>query len=247
MSYLERYVAGEHEQVWAELRALGADVRREPVRSDARAVAAETMRRVRRNLERIVAKLQAAGAEFGVYPDGTAPDYTLGPLTPSSAATRADAGALDERTGPLPLSLEAFWNEVGAVDLVARYPFAPQLLDPLVVDPPEGPLAELDEWEGDDGRGDEEEADEDPDRPRRFEAPLAPDHLHKDNISGGLPYAVALPDPAADCVLLNERHGMEFVPYLRLAILRWGGLPGLDGRGEQWELLPSLTEGLEPF
>lgn len=243
MSYLERYLAGEHEQVWAELRALGADVRREPVRVDARAVAAETMRRVRRNLERIVAKLEAAGAEFGVYPDGTLPSYTLGPLTPPTAATRTDAAVLDERTGPLPLSLEAFWNEVGSVDLVARYPSAPALLDPLVVDPPEGPLAELDDWEADDGW----EADEDPDRKGRFAAPLAPDLLHKDNTSGGEAYGLYLPDPGADFALLNEPHGLDFVPYLRLSILRWGGFPGLDGRAERWELAASLTEGLEPF
>jgi len=35
MSYLERYLAGEHEQVWAELVALGPAVREEPVYSDA--------------------------------------------------------------------------------------------------------------------------------------------------------------------------------------------------------------------
>jgi hypothetical protein len=45
MSYLERYLTGEHEQVWAELVALGAAVRDEPLYSDALAVARETMRR----------------------------------------------------------------------------------------------------------------------------------------------------------------------------------------------------------
>lgn len=245
MTFLDRYLAGEHEQVWAELRALGADVRREPVRSDARAVAGETMRRVRRNCERIVAKLEASGAVFGVYPDGSVPSYAPGPLTPPSAATRTDAAALDERIGPLPLSLEAFWNEVGSVNFVGMYRSAPDLLDPLVIDPPDGTLEELDNWEEDGGWGNQGE--DDPGAPPRFEGGLAPDYLHKDNISGGLPYAVALPEPAADFELLNERHGMEFIPYLRLAILRWGGFPGLDGRDERWELIPTLIEGLEPF
>lgn len=48
--YLARYNAGEYEQVWAELGALGAAVRAEPVYSDALAVARETMWRVRENL-----------------------------------------------------------------------------------------------------------------------------------------------------------------------------------------------------
>jgi len=242
MTCLERYLAGEHEQVWAELRALGNAIRREPVLSDARAVAAEMMRRVRRNLQRIVARLEAAGYTFGLYPDGTDGYYSDGPLVPLSGATRAEAIGLAERLGPLPLSLEAFWNEVGCVDLVGMHPAAPELLDPLVVHAPEGKLAELDDWEADcleEGR--------EGGTGERFEAELAPDDLIKDNISGGPAYSVALPEPAADFVLLNERHGIDFVPYLRLAILRWGGFPGLEGRDERWNLVEGLTEGLEPF
>jgi hypothetical protein len=37
--YLERYMAGEYERVWDELVALGAEVREEPLYSDALAVA----------------------------------------------------------------------------------------------------------------------------------------------------------------------------------------------------------------
>jgi len=58
MDYLQRYLSGEYEQVWNELQALGAAVRREPHYAQACEVAAETMRRVRRNCERIVARLQ---------------------------------------------------------------------------------------------------------------------------------------------------------------------------------------------
>ena len=38
---------------------------------------------------------------------------------------------------------------------------------------------------------------------------------------------------------------MLFVPYLRLAILQWGGFPGLDGRGIVFEPLGGLVAGLE--
>jgi hypothetical protein len=46
---------------------------------------------------------------------------------------------------------------------------------------------------------------------------------------------------------MYERHDLLFVPYLRLAILRWGGFPGLEGRNIQFEPLKSLTADLELF
>ena len=89
MNYLERYRNGEHAQVWAELQALGARVRQEPYLADAEAVAAETMRRVRRNCERIVARLNVLGYVFGTYPDGTRRSYAAGSglVTPMDAET----------------------------------------------------------------------------------------------------------------------------------------------------------------
>lgn len=239
MSYLQRYHDGDHERVWDELQALGPAVRHEPLLSDARAVAAETMRRVRRNCERLVQRLRDAGSRFGVYPDGSEGYYSEGPLVP---ALPADVEALTARTGPLPLSLEAFWTEVGCVNLVGMHPGAPELLDPLVVDPPFAVIEELDTWEEDGFSAEDEDG-----TGGGFEAPLAPDDLHKDNVSGGLPYAVLLPDPCADFVLLNERHGLGFVPYLRMAILRWGGFPGLDGRPERFASLDGLVADLEAF
>ncbi len=235
MNYLERYHKGEYEQVWSHLQALGAAIRQEPHYSLAREVAAETMRRVRRNSELLVSRLRSAGYVFGIYPDGSRGYYTQGPLVLPSDRTRSDCAELEAQVGPLPLSLTAFWQEVGSVDLVGMRRSWPTGLDPLVVYPPEAALSELDSGEADlDGS-------------RLFEATLAPDDLHKDNISGGSPYTIALPDPSADSLFLNERHGLLFVPYLRLAILRWGGLPGLDGQQVLFEPLRDLIVGLEPF
>ena len=78
-------------------------------------------------------------------------------------------------------------------------------------------------------------------------AGLAPDDLHKDNVSGGDPYGLELPNPSADFPLMYERHNSLFVPYLRLAILRWGGFPGLEGRAIQFAPLESLTAELIMF
>lgn len=236
MNYLERYRNGDFERVWDELQALGPAVREEPHYSRAREVANETMQRVRHNCDLIVARLRSAGYLFGTYPDGSGRSYACEPLAPPSDATRADIAELEAEAGPLPLSLKAFWQEVGAVDFVGMHPAWPDGLDPLVVDPPEGALSFLYEEEGDENVSGSE-----------WFAGLAPDDLHKDNISGGDPYGVALPEPSADFVFMYERHNLLFVPYLRMSILQWGGLPGLDGRGEQFEPLGGLVAGLELF
>ena len=229
MNYLERYQNGEHEQVWQELQALGAAVRNEPYHSQAQAVATETMRRVRRNCERIISRLRTLGYVFGTFPDGTRRPYNMAPFTPPSEEMRSDCEELEAEAGPLPLSLTAFWREVGAVDLVGMHPAWPDGLDPLVVDPPVGPLSDLyDEGDG-------------------IFAALAPDDLHKDNTSGGDPYGLQLPNPAADFMFMYERHDLLFVPYLRLAILRWGGFPGLEDRGLAFEPLQTLVAELELF
>jgi hypothetical protein len=229
MNYLERYQNGEYEQVWKELQDLEANVRNEPYFTPAQEVARETMRRVRRNCERIISRLQGFGYVFGTFPDGKRRSGRVAPLTPPSEKMQAACDELESEAGPLPLSLVAFWQEVGAVDLVGMHRSWPTGLDPLVVDPPEGPLAEL--------------YDED----EETYVSLAPDELHKDNISGGDPYGLELPNPAADFRFMYEPHDLLFVPYLRLAILQWGGLPGLEGRSIQFGPLETLVAELEPF
>jgi hypothetical protein len=205
MNYLERYHKGEYEQVWNDLQTLGQTVYDEPHYTQAREVSAETMRRVRRNCERLITNLRALGYVFGTFPDGSRRLPIIEPLTPPSDTMQADCAELEAEVGPLPLSLVAFWQEVGAVDLVGMYPVWPDGLA------------------------------------------LAPDDLYKDNVSGGDPYGVYLPKPSADFVFLYERRDLYFVPYLRLAILHWGGFPGLAERGERFEPLSNLIAGLEPF
>jgi hypothetical protein len=56
-TYLDRYHSGECQQVWSELIASGAAIRDEPLPTDAVAVARETMRRARLNIETLIGRL----------------------------------------------------------------------------------------------------------------------------------------------------------------------------------------------
>jgi hypothetical protein len=112
-TYLERYKAGEYEQVWAELRTLGPKVRQEPVLADAKAVARETMGRARANVEKIVERLRAIGFDFR-YPDQA--------FLPPSSETLAQLDEFEQKVGPIPLSLRAWLEIVGEVNLMGTYP-----------------------------------------------------------------------------------------------------------------------------
>jgi hypothetical protein len=53
--------------------------------------------------------------------------------------------------------------------------------------------------------------------------PLAPDRLHKDNVSGGPPYGIVLADGCVDGLFVGETT-MPFVSYLNW-VFRNGGFP----------------------
>src|SRR5690349_18970596 len=63
-SFIERYQAGEREQVWADLNSLGQRVREKTYVDDAYAVAKETMRRARGNVETLIVRLEKLGYQF---------------------------------------------------------------------------------------------------------------------------------------------------------------------------------------
>ena len=75
---------------------------------------------------------------------------------------------------------------------------------------------------------------------------ISPNAHHKADFSDGTPYEMALPDPRADAELLNERHGIFFVDYLRLAF-RFGGFPGFDAPECPLGIMPLLRRELLEF
>jgi len=222
--YLERYLAGDRNRVWAEFLELGETIRRETLLADATAVARETMRRCRTNVERLSERLLAVGYEF------KNPDQAL--VSPSEKVFEQIAD-LEARVGPLPLSVCAWYEIVGSVDFTGSHPDWPDAYpDPLVVYPSDYILAyDEDNWY----RG-------------RYRLDMAPDPLHKENVSGGPPYAIWLPNAAVDAPFEDERHDTTFVNYLRICF-QWGGFPGWEEsstRARPTQMLRDLAANLIP-
>lgn len=216
-AFLSRYLDGEYERVWAELLALGPAVREGPLAADAYAVARETMRRAGENVGRIVARLEHIGYEFEVAPLGAwIPNARV--YVPPSPSAEGWLSDLEATAGRLPLSLRAWFEVVGEVNLMGRHPDWDERAypDPLVVEGLEEWGSEYESWRSQREGGEE---------PEPFVLPIAPDYYHKANVSGGTPYGVALPCAAADAPLVGEWHETTFVDYLRIAF-RWGGFPG---------------------
>jgi hypothetical protein len=252
MSYLERYVHGEQLQVWDELLAAGSRVREEPLASQAWAVARETMRRVRHNVDLLHIRLPALGYTFGYgWVEEEDPTFAVGQApvwAPPAPDVDEQIADLERQAGPLPLSLRAFYALVGAVNFVGAAPPDWDLdvrADPLYVYPLTAAFAEYAEWVEatlDGGPAAAEMGD-----PGPFRVPIAPDALHKYNISGGMWYHIPIPNAAIDAHLAAEPHATTFVNYLRIAF-QWGGFPGLQFAPKcPEEVLRSLREGLLPM
>ena len=147
-------------------------------------------------------------------------DQTVRAHVPPGPDARKQIARLEKKAGALPLSLRAFYEVVGAVDWIGSHPgLSPAngtvCPDPLVVYGVDDALEEV------------RERLEDEDR-EGICITIAPDDLHKADTSGGEPYEIELPSPGADAELLNERHRLPFVDYLRLCF-RFGGFPGYEG------------------
>jgi hypothetical protein len=308
-SWRKRYEAGEREAVWAEMTALGPAIRHARYVDEAWAVARETMRRARHNVELIVRRLDELKYQFWDGEQGS-----LGPQTmkiccggkimefpsiesaartalkidpwknPSEGARKhvleaqsmlagllekfqaqksvtsknraerlkkkavitdhlkdtsvfsppdADEDsrfrALEEKGMSLPLSLRAWIEEVGDVNLAGAHPalsfwqdanFPGVHADPLMVNV-DGLMFDLEGWE--------EEFEEGGD-PGTLQAVIgwdagAKSRLAVENEQLDYGYTIDLPNAAADAPLRGEHHNTTFVNYLRIAF-KWGGFPG---------------------
>ena len=183
--FLARYEQGDRVVVWRELFAIGP-LPDDALRLEVAAVARSTMQRVRTNVEIVTARLQAIGYPF---------DPPLSPWSPPASTVEDDIRQIEEAAGgPVPASLRAFWTIVGEVQWkhaedqeVEDPPWDRDLkvaeADPLYVLSAANSRFSVEEWQD---RLQEHHAEV----VGPLELDLAPDYLHKANISGGAPYAI---------------------------------------------------------
>lgn len=219
MTCLERYQAGELQAVWEEIRGLSYPHLSVEDREDIQSVCDETMRRVRLNAGRLIRALETTGYQFGFYPDGEPFPGFRGPLVSPDPELDRKLTEIEEVTGPLPLSLRTFWAFTDTLCLIGKHPQYPAYADPLVVEPVDSALVELQIWL-------ELVEDDGIELTDPFRLPIAPDLFHKDNISGGHWYGMEPPCGTVDALLLGEPHETTFVEYLRIAF-QAKGFPGI--------------------
>jgi hypothetical protein len=164
---------------------------------------------------------------------------------PPTAKTAALLKKIEKAAGgPMPISLRAWYEQVGGVSLNGSHPVInpreskepSYAADPLMIAPLRDLVEVLDEdMEDEDGED------------RKIGLWIAPDDLHKANTSGGDPYTITIPNACADAKFEYEWHETTFVNYLRIAF-QWGGFPGWQREKKwPWEALAKLTEGLLPI
>ena len=130
--WLARYRVGQRQQVWHELRQLGAAVREPEIRAEAQLVSDEMAVRARHNIEVIVERLIQDGFRFHTNDDEQTP---VTPHIPPTPAAAQHADWLEQRFGPVPLTLLSWVRLVGDVWLVGTHPEWPTSAsaDPLVI------------------------------------------------------------------------------------------------------------------
>lgn len=193
----------------------------------------ERMRRFGRNARTLVERLGTLGYQFGSLPGK--PGYWHEPVfDPASVSEREEAiRQIEARVGVFPPDLRAFYLELGSFSLLGFHPAWPEpdILDPFSIAPITGDwlryhLGNLDVW-----------AEEQREDGVQAYLVIAPDALHKGNISGGPPYTVRFEaGEVKETVLELGERTLTLTEYLT-ACCRWGGFPGLQE-------VPEMAKGL---
>lgn len=204
MTLLEKYLNGDGEAVYKEIRDLGSDAFSPAILEEVNAVLNETFRRVRDNLEVIYQELQKTGYQFlaNKYEDNDKP------LVKSAPDIEDQLQLLEKKAYPMffPLSIQFFYRYVGGVDFTWDWESFPDIpwegADPLVIPPINFLLDSID------------------DGGVRSEAYLCPDDLQKDNVSGDAYYLCLADAPVIDTQVSS--YDLEFIQYLRLTLQNGG-------------------------
>lgn len=206
---------GEYIEVYEEISQMGPAAFEKQHLTDVQAVVTETMTRVSYNLQVIQAALTQRNYGFHRNPRH---DFQY-PLLKPGWQTNFRIRKLKQSVsayGHMPLSLITFFQVVGSCNFAWDYEADPKIpweeADPIQIAPISDILTSI---------KDDLEVQESDDGPIGIQ--VSADYYHKDNISGGPPYAVELtPALQVDSQFLNEAHNTSFVDYLRITLNNCG-------------------------
>lgn len=215
MNFYEQYIAGEFEAVYDDISKLKQDAFSPEVFPEVEAVLNETFRRVAINLEIIHHELQNSGYVFR----SNSLDQPLS--NTDNLLLKLDNTV--NKYGFVPFSLKKFYQIVGSCDFVWDYEINEERFwecaDPLQICPLDYLVyyTESEDWEWEETMSETIAENEKP------YLELSADYLHKDNISGGMPYSIELTsEPSIDAPFLFEPHETTFIDYLRISMDKCG-------------------------
>lgn len=220
MDFYTRYRKGEFKTVYDEILELKQDAFSPENFSEIEMVLEETFRRVSYNLKIIYQELKKIDYLFKTNFESNF-DKPLCPPLPNTENLLKNLEKNVSSFGYVPLSLRKFYQIVGSCNFVWNYEINEERFwegaDPIQV----GSLDELTDYTAsEDWIEDMNESVEDSEKPY---LELSADFLHKDNISGGMPYSIEITDqPSIDGLFLFEPHNTTFVDYLRISLENCG-------------------------
>lgn len=214
MTFYERYIHGETEEVYKNILALGQDALLPGNFSETDKVLTELFHRVAYNLDVIYGELRNIN-----YLLKEECKYNFErPLHRPLPDTSRLLDKLDKAIAPfgyVPLSLKYFYKIVGGVNFAWDYDanehFIWHLADPIQVTSLDAVVETVTDkyWR--------EEMRDIADEEGLAYIELSADDLHKDNVSGGPPYSIEiLKQPGVDSLFLNEPNKTTFIGYLKI-------------------------------
>jgi len=225
MTLYNRYLDGQTTQVYQEIYALKQDAFLPEHIMDVEKVLTETFQRVAYNLDIIFKELNEIGYLFKTNPEQNFEKPLHKPL-PDTENLIEELDKAVKPFGYIPLSLKYFYKIVGGVNFVWDYETNKkmwEMADPIQITSLDGVVEVVTAkyWEEE-----IQEYVDDEDFGNAF-VDLAADDFHKDNVSGGPPYAIKITkEPSIDSDFMNEPNDTTFINYLRICFENCG-FPGI--------------------
>ncbi|RBQ10102.1 hypothetical protein [Pedobacter miscanthi] len=231
MTFYSRYQNGETQDVYNDIEKLGEKAFSPDFYPDVEKVLIETFERVKFNLDIIYNELININYVFWKNEIGD-DDAIIKPADNTDQLFNTLAKSI-EPVGKLPQSLKIFYKIVGSCNFAWNYQENENIMwemaDPIQITPLTYCVSEVtDEY----WLEEMHEYIEDEEFGSAF-LELSADNFHKDNVSGGAPYALQLTQAKSiDGYFLNEPNETTFINYLRICFESCG-FPGMRNQSNQ--------------